>query len=191
MGFWIFGKKESDKVQDLKENLKNSFSNIKNDILSVHRVLENFKDKHIHHENKHEKHDERLTKLEEEIEKIYDFLENSNRRLERRSIVHERSIAFNRSNQSFMNVQSLENLKNNLTPAQKNVLQLLDSAETPLEYEEIARELGLSIITIRRHVNDIKKMGFNVGEKTNINKNRKLFFLEKKIKKAIRKVKKE
>jgi len=189
MGFWIFGKKDNGEVKDLKENLKNSFSNIKNDILSVHRVLENFKNKHLNHEAKHDKHADRLSKIEEDIEKIFEILENSNPRFDRRSIVHERSIAFNRPVQSFMNVQSLENFKENLTPAQKRVLQLLDSAETPLEYEDIAKELGISVITIRRHINDIKKMGFNIGEKVNINRSRKVFFLEKEIKKAIKRVK--
>ncbi|MEK6907110.1 MAG: HTH domain-containing protein, partial [Nanoarchaeota archaeon] len=98
---------------------------------------------------------------------------------------HERSRAFKRSNQSFMNVQSLKKLKEYLTPAQKRIIQILNVAEIPLEYEDIARELKLSVITVRRHVNDIKKMGFQVKEKINIDNGRKVFYIERAIKRAI------
>ena len=84
-----------------------------------------------------------------------------------------------------MNVQSLKNLKEILTPAQKRVIQLLNSTEIPLEYEDIAKSLGISIVTVRRHINDMKKMGFQVKEKMNINTKRKVFYIERGIKKAI------
>ena len=88
-----------------------------------------------------------------------------------------------------MNVQSLDNLKERLTPAQKRIIQVLDMAEMPIEYEDIARELGISIVTVRRHVNDIKKMGFQIKEKINVDAKRKVFYLEKDIKRAIKAIK--
>lgn len=190
MGFWIFGKKDdAGEIKKLRDNLNNSFSNIKKDFESVHGVLSGFKDKHEQHDKKHEIHSARFDRIENDITKIYEILEQFDQKNLERSIVHERSSTFNRSNQSFMNVQSLENLKENLTPAQKRVIQLLDSTEIPLEYEDIAKELGVSIITIRRHMNDMKKMGFRVKERFNIDTKRKVFYLEKEIKRAIRRKK--
>ena len=188
MGFWIFGKKDNE-IKKLKDNLKDSFSNIKEDIKNVHGILDHFKEKHNHNDKKHDMHSGRFEKLEEDIYRIYEILENLDRRKVEHSIVHERSRTFNRSNQSFMNVQTIKNLKEILTPAQKRVIQLLMIAETPMEYDDLAKELGLNIVTIRRHINDIKKMGFKVREKMNVEHKRKVFYLEKEMKQAIKRKK--
>jgi DNA-binding CsgD family transcriptional regulator len=183
MAFWFFGKKRDGEINKLKENLKGSFLNIKGDIRSIHTILSLFKEKH-------ESHDQKFERLERDLAEIRQLLEKrpkiaTESKSMERSIVHERSRAFKRSNQSFMNVQSLKNLKEVLTPAQKRVIQLLNSTEVPLEYEEIARELKLSIVTVRRHINDIKKMGFRITEKMNIDTKRKIFYIEGAMKRAI------
>jgi biotin operon repressor len=188
MVFWFFGKKNNE-IEKVRENLKHSFSNIKNDIQSIHGVLKHFKQKHEDHDEKHSLHSERFDKIEDEIAKIYEILKEFDRHSHERSIVHERVQSFNRSNQSFMNVQSLEDLKERLTTSQKRVIQLLNTTDIPLEYEDIAHELKLSIITIRRHINDIKKIGFQVKEKVDINKKRKVFYLDLGVKKAIKAIK--
>ena len=186
MTFWFFGKKNNEEIGKLKSNLKYSFSNIKKDMDSVNKMVDNFKEKHDQHDKGHDHHEARLVKLEQDLAEIKEILEKtifeSPRRSER-SIVHERSIAFKRSNQSFMNVQ---NLKNVLTPAQKRVIQLLMIAETPLEYEDIAKELKLNIITVRRHINDVKRLGFEIVERINTENNRKVFYIEKEFKKMIK-----
>ncbi|MEK6835705.1 MAG: HTH domain-containing protein [Nanoarchaeota archaeon] len=179
MAFWFFGRKKDGKVEKLKSNLNNSFSNIKKDMNLIDKVLNQFKDKH-------EKHDQRLDKIEQTLMEMKEILEKNvdeEPTGEERSIVHERSIAFKRSNQSFMNVQKLKNV---LTPAQKRVIQLLMIAETPLEYGDIAKELKLSIITVRRHVNDVKKMGFNISERVDTEARRKVFYLDKMVKRMVR-----
>ena len=175
MGFWFFGNKKEEKIKKIEGNLKDSFSNIKKDFKIVHEFLSHFG-------KKHDDHDERFERIEKDIEMLKNLIVQSEVIDDERSIVQSRSIAFNRSNQSFMNVQSL---KNNITPAQKKVIHILNIAETPLEYEDIAKELGISVITVRRHLNDLKKIGFDLKEKVNIENGRKVFFLEKATKKAI------
>ena len=174
MGFWVFGKKE-DKIKRIENNIRHSFSHIKNDISLVNKFLN-----HLTHKN--EKHENRFEKIEQELVNLRQIISEIPRREDGRSIVHERSIAFNRSNQSFMNVQSL---KNSITPAQKRVIHVLSLTDVPLEYESLAKELKLNIVTVRRHLNDIKKMGFDIKEKINIENGRKVFFMEKLIKRAI------
>mgnify|MGYP001618306362 CR=1 FL=1 len=184
MAFWFFGKKKDEEIEGLKNNLKHSFSNIKRDFSLINELLDHFREKHSNHDQKFERLERNIAEIRHILEKK-DKIATERSNFER-SIIHERSRAFKRSNQSFMNVQSLKKLKEYLTPAQKRIIQILNVAEIPLEYEDIARELGVSIITIRRHVNDIKKMGFQVREKFNIDTKRKVFYLENMIKRAIR-----
>ena len=77
-----------------------------------------------------------------------------------------------------MNVQ---NLKEKLTPSQKRVLNLLNKSSVPIDYETIANELKLNIVTVRRHVNDIKKV-FEIKEMMDIDRGRKVFCIEKEVK---------
>src|SRR3989344_946585 len=89
---------------------------------------------------------------------------------------------------SFSNIKKDMDSVNKIvhTPAQKRVIQLLMIAETPLEYEDIAKELKLNIITVRRHINDVKRLGFEIVERINTESNRKVFYIEKEVKKMIR-----
>ena len=48
----------------------------------------------------------------------------------------------------------------------------------PLGYEDIAKSLGLNIVTVRRHVNDIFKIGLPIKEKVDVRNRRKLFYLD-------------
>ena len=175
MAFWIFGNKKEDKIKKIEGDLKNSFSNIKRDFSTVHEFLNHFR-------KKHDDHDKRFERIERELEMLQNLIAQTPSSDDERSIVQSRSIAFNRSIDPFMNVQSL---KNTITPAQKKVIHALSLAEIPLEYEDLAKELGLSIVTIRRHLNDLKRMGFDVKEKINIENGRKVFFIERAVKKAI------
>jgi len=176
MGFWDFLKIGNGRVKKIEANLKYSFLNIKKDMHSINKVLEHFK-------SKHEKHDKRFEMLERKLEELQETVQNTSIIDDERSSVHERSSAFKRSIAPFMNVQAF---KNTITPAQKRVIHVLSYAEVPLEYADLAKELGISVITVRRHVSDIKRLGFDVKEKINIENGRKVFFLEKAVKKAVR-----
>ena len=181
MGFWIFGNKKEDMVKKIEDNLKGSFSNIKKDFGVIHEFISHFK-------KKHDDHDERFERIEKELEILRNLIAETPSIDDERSIVQSRSIAFNRSIDPFMNVQSLKNM---VTPAQKKVIHALSLAEIPLEYEDLAKDLGLSVVTVRRHLNDLKRIGFDVKEKVNIENGRKVFFIEKAVKRVIMRRKRE
>ena len=176
MGFWDFWKSKIDRVKKIEDNLMHSFSNIKNDMHIINKILAHFKSKHDNTEG-------RLERIEKELLEVRKILQNRLVVDEGRSIVHERSNAFKRSNEAFMNVQTL---KSSITPAQKRVIHVLSFADVPLEYADLAKELGISIVTVRRHLNDVKRLGFDVKEKVNVESGRKVFFLENVVKKAVR-----
>ena len=172
--FWLFKKRDDHKWKTLHKSLKNSFENIKGDIAEI---SDGFYERHRHHEK-------RLKEIEERLGYIIDIVEN-NEKIDKKYSVDESAIecvqSFNRSNQSIMNIKSFEKL----TPAQKEVVTLLVYMDRPLGYEDIAKNLGLNIVTVRRHVNDIFKIGLPIREKVDVRNRRKLFYLEREVKNKV------
>jgi len=181
MVFWFFKKKRDDEIKNIHGIIEKSFSNVKKDMGNLSSWIHHFK-------GKHEEHNDSFDKLMNDIEYIKKIFENhveEHHSEEERSIAIERVQSFNRSNQSFMNVQVL---KDKLTPSQKKVINLLSKANIPLDYETIAKELKLSIITIRRHINDIKKV-FELKEMSDIDRGRKVFYIDKKTRMTLKRKK--
>lgn len=173
MGFWFFKKKGDHEIKKVHGIMEKSFSNIKKDMGNISSWV-------IHFKGKHKEHNDSFDKLVKDIEYIKSVFHNhlEEHHSSERSIVHEHVQSFNRSDQSFMNVQSL---KNKITPSQKNVLNLLNKANMPLDYETIANELKLSIVTVRRHINDVKRV-FEIKEMKDVDRGRKVFYIDKKAK---------
>ena len=189
--FWFFKNKKEDydsKINSLDNLVKTSFSNVKDDMTKVSNWIKFFKTNEIKQDDQIKELNNKLERLISEVSSLkvlYEKAPEPERSIERssRSIVHERVQSFNRSNQSFMNVQS--SLKGSFTPAQKKIISVLTVSDIPLEYENIAKELKLNIITVRRHINDIKRIGFDIKEKVSVDNGRKVFYLEKELKKSI------
>jgi len=187
MAFWLFQKKREDhEIKKIHNIMENSFSNIKKDMKNISSWIDHFK-------NKHQKHDDSFDKMIRDVEYLKKMFEQhvQEHNFERsigRSIAIERVQSFNRSNQSFMNVQELDQTIKNiddkeskLTPSQKRMLNLLNRSSIPIDYETIANELKLNIITVRRHINDIKKV-FEIREMMNVDSGRKVFYISKETK---------
>ncbi|MDD5133251.1 MAG: sigma-70 region 4 domain-containing protein [Candidatus Nanoarchaeia archaeon] len=191
---WLFKKVgvQGDQVK-LDTKLHESFSNIKIDIKEIGNWINHFKQKHDENDEKHENHEKNIMHLSRRISAIEDKLENLS--VQSFMNVHERSAEIglneatpsNSGSQLFMNVQSFMNVQTieKLTPAQKNILGLLVYAGGPLGYDDISKKLGLSIVTVRRHINDIKKVGFKLEEKNSAKGRKKLFYFGEKEKRAI------
>lgn len=174
---WPFssGKRDSrSEISSIQENVRGSFILVKEDFKKVAGWISSFNKKTL-------EQDERIAILETKLNEVMEFVGKDSRKLERVQ-------SFNRSNQSFMNDQSGFDrgiLEKRLTPIQKKVVALMISSEIPLEYVQIAKKLGLNIVTIRRHMNDIKRTGFEIKEKINAQKKRKVFYIDGKMKKLV------
>jgi len=177
MGFLWFNKKRDgseEKWDQLHKGLKASFSNIKRDFEHSMGHID-----HLH--SKKEEHHGRLTKIEERLvlleQMLLDF-RGKKTKVERSTIEHVQS--FNHS-ESFMNVQIVKNL----TPSQKQVVFLLLQSKNPLNYQAIANSVGSSIVTVRRHINDIKRSGVKVKEKISVKNRSKVFYLDNELKEEL------
>jgi len=178
MGFLWFKKKEGDseeKINQLHSSLKSSFSNIKRDFEHTMGHID-----HLH--SKKEEHHGRLTKIEERLillEQMLHDIKGKKIKVERSTI--ERVQSFNHS-ESFMNVQTVKNL----TPSQKQVVFLLLQSKNPLNYQAIADQVGSNIVTVRRHINDIKRAGVGIKEKISVRNRSKVFYLDAELKEALK-----
>ncbi len=179
-----FFRKRSDahkRIDNLHSHLSDSFNKIKGDMGKISSWINHF-------DSKTKYHDHKINFILKKLELIEDLLENmrdnKEKVIEEKEAI-ERIQSFNRSNQSFMNVQSLKNL----TPAQKQILALLGYAGGPLGYDDMSKKLGLNVITVRRHLNDIKRSGIKIDEKVSVKGRKKVFLLDKKIKKIVLKQK--
>jgi len=189
MVWWLFKRKE-DRFDNLNKNLEHSFTNLKGEMNSVGKWINHFKEKHEKHDHKFDELFRKIGSVEEQIGILNERLEIQIKGYNDRSIAIERIQSFNRSDQSFMNVQSIRSI-DNLTPAQKQVLALLVLAGGPLDYEDIATKLGLNIVTIRRHINDLKRAGIEIKEKVSVKNRRKLIYVDQDVKERIQSVEKK
>jgi hypothetical protein len=194
--FGFFNRKDQEKkeiiskITNLDSVMKHSFTNVKKDVSKVSGWVKYFKSNE-EKQNKHikelSKKIEKLTMAFEEFKELYEEApEPPKERSIDRSIVHERVQSFNRSDQSFMNDQfDHSKVRGKLTPAHKKIIRVLMVASRPIDYETIAKELKLSVVTVRRHINDIKRIGFEINAKMSVDTNRKVFFIEKEVKKSV------
>lgn len=173
---WLFSSKKRDNnnvITSMQEGIKESFDLVKGDFKKVSGWINTFNKRTI-------EHDERIYILEGKVNKLMNLIIDGDQ-------VIERVQSFNRSSQSFMNDQSNKDsgFSERLTPIQKKVVAFMIGLDIPLEYSQIAKKLGLNIVTVRRHINDIKRTGFEIKEKVNTKNKRKVFYIDEKIKKMI------
>src|SRR3989344_332200 len=189
MVWWLFKRKE-DRFDNIHKNLEHSFTNLKGEMNSVGKWINHFKEKHEKHDHRFDELFRKMSSVEEQIGILNGRLEVQIKEDNDRSIAIERIQSFNRSDQSFMNVQSVNSV-DNLTPAQKQVLALLVLAGGPLDYEDIATKLGLNIVTIRRHINDLKRAGIDIKEKVSVKNRRKLIYVDQEVKERVQSIEKK
>lgn len=185
-------------LESLDKNVKTSFENIKQDMVSLGKWMGDFSKKNYEQEKGIENLEKRMVELWGKIEHI----ERSNdRSIERSNSLNSQTgsieaikpeykdvfthvQSFNRSVQSFMNVQERNNFEI-LTPAQKRVVALMAFAGGPLGYEEISKKLGINEVTARRHINDIKRAGVSVKAKMSANSRKSMFYLDEKVRNSL------
>ncbi|HLD15596.1 MAG TPA: HTH domain-containing protein [Candidatus Nanoarchaeia archaeon] len=201
---WFFKKGDNSKQLDTKfklldENIRGSFTHIKEDMKKIGDWIDFFNSKEKDQKEKFQRLEWKIEALEDQLskKKEYHIVEKVvesevNRSNSRSNFEHVQP--FNRSVQPFMNVQPGVQpeyfLKKNqeidiLTPAQKRVLGLLLYSGGPMDYQEIARRLEINEITARRHMNDLRRAGIEVKRKLSDNGRKNLFFIDKNLKEQI------
>lgn len=195
MVWWLFSKRSvHKKVDDLQLKIADSFKNLKNDMRGTVQWIEHLNSKTDTHHDKIKGLERRLNNIENAF---YELKENlsvhgtvqpfmnvhtvePNQAIKAENDLPDRSDLFMNVH-TFMNVHAVEKL----TPSERNIIALMVYSKEPLSYSEISQKLGINEVTIRRHMSDIKRMGFKMNEKVSVRSRKKLFFFEDRVKKAI------
>ena len=195
--FWFLKKGEDvqtlkKRLEDIDINIKQSFSHLKEDMKEIGSWISHF---NADSAGK----DRNLKALEAKIHGLERKVRHESTKIEHQNLEHVQP--FKRSVQPFMNVQpyvqpleqqferinkeSKEDIFNRLTPAQKRVVGLLVYSGGPMDYEEISRRLEINPITARRHLNDVKRAGFNIKRKVSDKSRKNLYYIDEKIREEI------
>ncbi|MBT4334595.1 HTH domain-containing protein [archaeon] len=178
MVWWNFSKKEhilEEKFSEIRTVLESSFGKVKTDMSDVSEWIKHLECHRTEHNESIKNIEERLRLIETSI--FHTKAHNSQYNLN--EIEHVQT--FKRSNQTIMNVQNIEDL----TPAQKQVVGLLIYAEEAMTYEDISKKLGINIVTVRRHINDVKRAGIKINEKVSVKSRKKMFLVDESLKELI------
>lgn len=195
MVFWFFSKKRIDKrIDELHVNMADSFKNLKKDMNGTVQWIEHFKTKHEAHDENIKSLHRRVNSLEEAYNELRDSLNvkgsvRTFMNVRTDDLISPINVENEPSDRSrpFMNVRTFMNVATveNLTAAQRNIVAFLIYSAEPMGYDDIAKKLGLSEVTIRRHISDMRRFGFKIYEKVSVKSRKKLFYFDEKSKKEI------
>ncbi len=175
---WKIFRKDSfieERISEVHTILESSFSKVKEDIDQVGEWIRHF-------DNYKDEQHKKFINFEERLRSIEQYIINSNENKNQTGHSENEHVqSFNRSIQPIMNVQKIDDL----TPAQKQVVGILIYSGGPLSYEDISNKLKINVVTVRRHINDIKRAGFKIKEKVSVKNRRKMFMLDEDIKQTI------
>ncbi|MFW6024909.1 MAG: helix-turn-helix transcriptional regulator [Candidatus Woesearchaeota archaeon] len=181
---------EGNKIK--RENLKNEIDRINN---SIDEIVELFQIMKTSFDKRNNKQKLQMNKLQDIILKKFkevneryneikkDITQKVSKRIDETIEKTRKNIKETKKNKSTLDYTKI---KNKLTPAEKRIIALLVNVDRPMEYKDIAKRLGVSPVTIRRHISSIKKSDFPLNIAKN-DLNRNVVILTKKAKKIIKK----
>ena len=187
---WFFGKKEAEKI---REEIKNSFDLVKNDINSVGEWIKHFNSDKDFQKKDIEDIKEVLSSIQKEIEEMKkSFSEPEN--LSFKQVFKTPKKVFKKQTgvyavqtgvQTGVQTPKLEQF----SITERAILWVLLNTDLKLSYEDLAAGLGKEKTTIRGQINAIKQKSEVIQEITEKN-NKKRVFIEEKVKeKLLKKVK--
>jgi len=158
---WLFGKKKE--VEKLKEEVRGSFSSVKNDINSVSEWI-----KHL---NKQEEHDKqaisdinvRLSSIEMDLEGIKNLLAFMDGKFSKRLFKQQRRKIEEQTAVEAVQmgvqtpVQTGEIGIYNLSVMERALVYVLLNTDMKLSYDDLASMLGKTRATVRGQINSIKQ----------------------------------
>jgi DNA-binding CsgD family transcriptional regulator len=160
--FNFFGKKRE--IEEIKNEVQSSFSNVKTDIEKVGKWIEHLNSKHDKHLNEFERIDEDISSLKEEVEQLKEIISMFGGGISKQ--------VFKTNKQPFIkqtNVYSVQTPVqtpvqtarfygiSNLSVTERAIIWMIANSELKLSYEDIASMLGKTTSTIRGHINRIKQ----------------------------------
>ena len=161
---WLFGSNAKKEIEDVRNEVKNSFGNVKNDIDKVGKWVAHFKEKHDSHENELFSIKEELSTIKYEIEQLKGGMAIFGDGVSKQLFKTNRQV-FNKQTavggvqtavQTAVQTGKFNGISN-LTVTERSIVWILANNELKLSYDDLSAMLGKTRSTIRGQINSIKQ----------------------------------
>ena len=184
---WIFGRKKEDE-DDLREELKRSFSHVKRDFSRLSTWIEHFNKKHSQHDTNFNVLVKRLEKIEidlEEIKEISQILGSEASPFKRPQTVVQtakKQTPVQTVVQTVVQTAKFTSKLKSYTTNERVILWTLLNSDLKLSYDDIATILGKDPNTIKGQLNNIRQKSEGLVEESVDKNNKKRFFIKRELK---------
>ncbi len=191
MGFLWFGKKKKrDEPDQIKDEVKSSFENVKKDMSKISRWIKHLDTKDSVLENEIGLMREEIGAFREDIDGIKSFVSFFDTRLASRIFKQKQTAVHKQTSvqavQTPVQTAVQTAILRGLTANERLVIWTLLNTEMKLAYEDIAVLLGKNISTIRGQINSIKqKSGEGLISEILERSGKKRYFVDEKMKSMI------
>ena len=183
MGFWFFRKR--DVVDELKQDLDNSFGAVKHDMGKLSHWIKHLHKKDGHHEGKIEQIYAEILEIKQDVDGIKKFVSFFDTKIAGR-MFKQKAEVFNKQTavygvQTPVQTAVQTAFLRNLTVMERAITWILLNTDMKLSYEDIAAVLGKDKATVRVQLNNIKQKTDLLSEVVEKN-GKKRYFINEKIK---------
>jgi len=157
--FGLFGHKR--KVEELKKEIRDSFTHVRKDFNKVGEWITHIDDKHVFHADEVAKIKDQLLSIQGDIMELKDFVSFFGPQLSRGSSKQTPTPAVKQTPcggvQTVVQTGVQTGILNNLTVMERAIVWSMLNSEMKLSYEDLAALLGKDKSTIRGQINTIKQ----------------------------------
>ncbi|MEM2956150.1 MAG: hypothetical protein QW041_01060 [Candidatus Pacearchaeota archaeon] len=189
--FWPF--KKSNEHETLKNEIKQAFSAVKQDINKAAEWISHLHTKDKHHETKFEVINSRLSMIEKDLEEIKNFISffstRTNRVLFKQLSKQGQTPVYKQTTvggvQTAVQTAVQTGFLGNLSANERLIVWTLLNTDMKLSCEDIAAILNKERSTIRGQINAIKQKSENLISEISENNGKKRFFIDEKVKEML------
>ena len=194
LSFWPF-RRRNDGYDDLKDEVKQAFSAVKNDINKAAEWITHLHKRHEHHETRFEVMDVRLSTIEKDLEEIKNFISffstRMNKGMFKQLSKQEQTAVYKQTGvegvQTPVQTAVQSAFLGNLTVMERAIVWVLLNAQDDMKLscEDIAAVLNKERSTVRGQLNSIKQKSENLVEEAADKNGKKRYFIGEKVKEMV------
>ena len=188
--FGLFGRKKE--IEEIKNEVRNSFSNVKEDFDKLGVWVNHFNDKHSSHEEEFSKLKDDLSTIKDEIDLIKDLISMfgdgvSKQLFKTNKQVFNKQTAVEGVQTAVQTAVQTGNFHgfSNLSVTERAIVWVIANNELKLSYDDIAAMLGKTRSTIRGQINSIKQKSGGLLEEYTEKNGKKRVYIPEEIKEKI------
>jgi len=194
---WLFKKKDDEGIKEIKQEIKNSFSNVKGDVEKISGWINHLNNQDISTKSEINSLKESLYSIKDEIEQLKEVINLMNEGVSKQLFKTPKGVDLKQTAVEVVQTPVQTPVQtgkfygiSNLSVTEKAIVWILAQNEMKLSYEDLAAMLGKTKSTIRGQINSIKQKSEGLIKETNETNGKKRVYIPEEIKeKILKKVK--